>query len=228
MDITTWIRKELEKNIDNQYKEFHSSLVPDIGNMLGVRIPKLRELAKKAAKEDYKKYITNADVTIYEELMIWGMMLGYAKLTREEQQAKLKEFVPYINNWAICDCCCATYKFMKKNQEEWFLFLTSYLHRKEEYQVRFAVVCMLDFFINEAFIDEVLSCLKEVSCEKYYVKMAVAWALSVCYVKFPQKTETVLESKSLKEDVKKKTLQKIRESLRISKEEKERLKQKFQ
>lgn len=228
MDITTWIRKELDKNIDNQYKEFHSSLVPDMGNMLGVRIPKLRELAKKAAKEDYKKYITNADVTIYEELMIWGMMLGYAKLTREEQQAKLKEFVPYINNWAICDCCCATYKFMKKNQEEWFLFLTSYLHRKEEYQVRFAVVCMLDFFINEAFIDEVLSCLKEVSCEKYYVKMAVAWALSVCYVKFPQKTETVLESKSLKEDVKKKTLQKIRESLRISKEEKERLKQKFQ
>lgn len=227
MNITEEIREELQKSIDEEYRKFHGSLVPDMGEFLGVRVPKLRQLAKQAAKEGYREFAVNANPLIYEELMIRGMMIGYGKLSMEEQQEELKKFIPLINNWAICDCCCATYKFMKKDQREWFSFLEAYLAGTGEYEVRFAIVCMLDFFINETYIDEVLERLAGISRQEYYVKMAAAWALSVCYVKFPKKTECILEREALDEEIRRKAVQKIRESLRVTKEEKERLKQKF-
>lgn len=227
MNITEEIREELQKSIDEEYRKFHGSLVPDMGEFLGVRVPKLRQLAKQAAKEGYREFAVNANPLIYEELMIRGMMIGYGKLSMEEQQEELKKFIPLINNWAICDCCCATYKFMKKDQREWFSFLEAYLAGTGEYEVRFAIVCVLDFFINETYIDEVLERLAGISRQKYYVQMAAAWALSVCYVKFPKKTECILEREALDEEIRRKAVQKIRESLRVTKEEKERLKQKF-
>lgn len=221
--VTVWLRNELRTHIDETYKQFHSSLVPGLTEMMGVRIPVLRELAKKAAKEDYYGFSEDFQSSVYEEVMIRGMIIGYAKFSIEEQQRELRKFVPLINNWAVCDSCCTTYKFMKKNQEEWFSFLEPYLNSSQEYEIRFAVVCLLDFFIQEAFIDRILSCFSNIHHEGYYVKMAVAWAVSVCYVKFPEKTEEFLLKNTLDAFTHNKAIQKIRESYRVSREDKERL-----
>lgn len=223
--ITAWLRGELQKHIDETYKQFHTSLVPGLTEMMGVRIPILRELAKKAAKEDYCGFVQDFQPEIYEEVMIRGMMIGYGKFPMEEQKRELKKFIPLINNWAVCDNCCTTYNFMKKNQEEWFSFLEPYLNSSQEYEIRFAVVCLLDFFVQEAFIDRILNCFSDIHHEGYYVKMAVAWAVSVCYVKFPEKTEDFLLKNTLDDFTHNKAIQKIRESYRVSKEEKERLNQ---
>ena len=223
--VTQWVREELKKNTDPDYREFHKSLVPGMGNFLGVRVPQLRRISKKAAREDYWRFAKEADTEMYEELMVRGMMIGYARLSKEEQRRELEAFVPYINNWAICDCCCATYKFMKKGQEEWFAFLKVYADSVQEYEIRFALVSMLDFFINEEYIDQVLEILGKVRHEGYYVNMAAAWAVSVCYVKFPEKTEVFLRKNLLDDFTHNKAIQKIRESYRVSKEEKERLKE---
>lgn len=94
----------------------------------------------------------------------------------------------------------------------------------EVYEIRFGVVCLLDFFINEAYIDAVLEEMKKIHHDGYYVKMAVAWAVSICYIHFPEKTQKLLKENSLDDWTHNKTIQKIRESLRISKEEKEMLK----
>lgn len=222
-DITQWIRNELYKNSEEAYRAFHSSLVPGISNILGVRMPKLREIAKKAAKENYREFIENIDTQVYEELMLWGMILGYAKLSIEERKQELAKFVPHINNWAICDCSCATYKFMRDFPEEWMLFLKTYLISTQEYELRFAVVCLLDFFVNETYIEEVLDLLSQIRHNGYYVKMAVAWAISVCYVKFPEKTEKIFVENLLDDFTHNKSIQKIRESYRVPKESKERL-----
>lgn len=222
-DITQWIRNELYKNSEEDYRAFHSSLVPGISNILGVRVPKLREIAKKAAKENYREFIENIDTQVYEELMLWGMILGYAKLSIEERKQELVKFVPHINNWAICDCSCATYKFMRDFPEEWILFLKAYLISTQEYELRFAVVCLLDFFVNETYIEEVLDLLSQIRHNGYYVKMAVAWAISVCYVKFPEKTEKIFVENLLDDFTHNKSIQKIRESYRVPKESKERL-----
>lgn len=221
--VTVWLRNELRTHIDETYKQFHSSLVPGLTEMMGVRIPVLRELAKKATKEDYYGFSEDFQSSVYEEVMIRGMMIGYAKFSIEEQQRELRKFVPLINNWAVCDSCCTTYKFMKKNQEEWFSFLEPYLNSSQEYEIRFAVVCLLDFFIQEAFIDRIFSYFSNIHHEGYYVKMAVAWAVSVCYVKFPEKTEEFLLKNTLDAFTHNKAIQKIRESYRVSREDKERL-----
>lgn len=191
--------------------------------MVGVRVPNIRKIAKKAAKIDYYAYAKEADLSVYEELMIRGMMIGYACLTMEEQKTELRKFVPHINNWAVCDCCCATYKFMKKNQEDWFSFLEEYVYSHSEYQVRFAVVCMLDFFICEAFLERVLDLLSQIRQEGYYVKMAVAWAVSICYIKFPRETERLFTENLLDDFTHNKAIQKIQESYRVEKADKERL-----
>lgn len=193
--------------------------------MRGVRLPILRNLAKHAAKEDYQTFAENFDVEVYEERMIRGMMIGYAKLTMEEQKAELAKFIPIIDNWSVCDSCCTTFKFMKKAQEEWFAFLFPYLNSNKEYEIRFAVVCLLDFFVNEKFIDRILVCLANIRHNGYYVKMAVAWAVSICYMKFPEKTEAFLMKNYLDDFTHNKTIQKIRESYRVTKEDKERLNQ---
>lgn len=223
--LTSWIRNELQEWAEPEYKKFQHSLIPDLDlELLGVRIPKLRELAKKAAKEGYEEFAQEADLSVYEEVMIRGMMIGYKPMTLEQQKEELTAFIPFLSNWAVCDSCCTTYKFMKKNQEEWFSFLQSYFNAKEEYQIRFAVVCLLDFFLNPQFVDRVLTVLAGLKQEKYYVKMAVAWALSSCYVKFPQKTERILKEDFLDDFTQNKTIQKIRESFRVSGEAKEHLK----
>lgn len=220
-----WVREELKKNTDQAYREFHSSLIPGIGRILGVRVPKLRELSKKAARETYWETSKELDLSLYEELMIRGMLIGYGKLTREEQKKELEDFVPHIDNWAVCDCCCSTYKFMKKDQEEWFRFLETYARGDREYEIRFALVCMMDFFIKEEFLDRMFRIFSQIRHEGYYVKMGMAWALSVCYVKFPKETESFLRQNTLDAFTHNKTIQKIRESLRVSKEDKERLKE---
>ena len=223
-EIICRIRKELRLSADKEYQQFQASLIPGVSCMMGVRVPKLREIAKRTAREDYWGYVTEYDRTVYEELMIRGMMIGYGKLTVEEEQKELKEFVPLLNNWSICDSCCATYHFMKKDQQEWFSYLKEWLKSGQEYEIRFAVVCLLDYFVEETYLPSLLTLFSEITSDAYYVKMAVSWALSVCYVKFPEETEKLLESGRLDAFTQNHTIQKIRESRRVSQANKERLK----
>lgn len=145
-EVMQAIRAELESNIDAKYREFHSSLVPGQNcRILGVRIPVSRWIAKATARDHYEVYTEQFNPEVYEELLIRGMMIGYGKLTREEQTAELDRFVPMINSWGICDSSCATCHFMKKDQEYWYGYLQKWLKSSREYEIRFGVVCLLDF-----------------------------------------------------------------------------------
>lgn len=215
------IRKELQKWAEPSYKQFHQSLVPGLTTMLGVRMPKLREIAKTLAREDWKGIWEEFREDCYEELMIKGMLIGYGKLSREEQTEYLKRFIPQMNNWAICDCCCNTWKFMKKDQEYWFDFISSYLFSEQEYQIRFGLVSLLDYFVQKTYLERIFFLLDQIHHEGYYVKMGAAWLLSICYIKYPAETWKYMERDSLDDFTHNKGIQKIRESYRISKEEKE-------
>ena len=98
-----------------------------------------------------------------------------------------------------------------------------YLDSTQEYELRFAIVSLLDYFVTENYIERVLRILGDVKHEAYYVKMAVAWAVSVCYVKFPELTWDLLAGNQLDDITHQKSIQKIRESFRVSKEVKDRL-----
>lgn len=215
------IREELINLADEKYKKFHSNLCPGVENILGVRLPILRKLSKDLSKNNYKDYLDNDSVKYYEEVMIEGLIIGYIKADNETRFKYIRNFVPKINNWAVCDSFCNNLKFTKKNMSEVWDFILPYTSSKNEFDVRFAVVMMLNFYIVDGYIDNVLSVLNDIHHDGYYVKMAVAWAVSFAYIHFPDKTLAFLKNNNLDNFTYNKSLQKIIESNRVSKEYKD-------
>ena len=217
------LRKKLFSLADEKYKEFHGSLCPGTNNIIGIRVPILRNLARSVAKEDWREYLKNAKDDYYEEVMLQGMVIGLAKMEFDERIKYVKEFIPKIDNWAVCDVTCAGFKFTKNNMKEVWELLKPYLDSNKEFEIRFAVVMLLDFYITEEYIKDVLEILNNIHHEGYYVKMAVAWAISICYIKFPKETMKLLEKSNLDTFTYNKALQKITESYRVSKQEKDKI-----
>lgn len=217
------IQSKLFELADEEYKKFHTSLCPGTNNMIGIRVPKLRALAKEIVEQDWRNYLKNVKDDYYEETMLQGMVIGLAKMELLERLEYIKKFVPKINNWAVCDVTCAGFKFAKKYPKEVWEFLKPYLKSDKEFEIRFGVVMLLDFYITEEYISQVLNILNEISHEGYYVKMAVAWAISICYIKFPEETFKLLKKNNLDTFTYNKALQKVIESYRVTKEEKEKI-----
>ena len=141
----------------------------------------------------------------------------------EEYRKYLDEFAPKITNWSVCDSCVSGFKFMRTDPDYWFEYLKTYRDSKEEFELRFMIVAMMDHFVDEEHIDEILSICNEIRHDGYYAKMAVAWTLQVCYVKFPEKTRRLLENNSMDDFTHNKAIQKIRESYQVRREEKDEL-----
>ena len=231
---TVWklseVRRQLEENAEDEFRRFTGSLMPGTQRVLGVRVPVLRAMAKNIARGDYEGYLeesrllTGEDLQVsHEELMLQGLVLGAIRIDDQRRMQELNWFVPKIHNWAVCDCCCASYKWMAKDRKFWYPWLLRWLEGEREYEIRFTVVSLLDHFVTQEYIDRILQVFREINHPGYYVKMAVAWALSVCYVKFPRQTEELLREQILDPFTQNKTIQKIRESLRVTKEQKDYL-----
>lgn len=222
------IYKRLQNSSEEGYKKFSCKLNPtvDPDSVMGVRIPVLRALAKELAKGDFREYIQELpEDCAFEERMIHGMILGYCKVSWEEWCQLVEGFVPHIKDWATCDSAAMTMKIIQKHPEEGWTFLQQFLSDKGEYARRFGAVMLLANFIREDYADRVLAAYEEMDREPYYVMMAVAWGVSHCYTAFPQKTEQFLKKESLDVKTHNKAIQKIRESYRVDREDKDRLKE---
>ena len=218
------ILNDIKELVDEKYREFHSGLCPDTNNILGVRVPVLRDYAKSLMDEDWKETYKNIGNNYYEEIMLQGMMIGLAKISLKEHLEYLEKFIPKIDNWAVCDITCAGFKFVKKNREKVFKFLQKYLKSSREFEIRFAIVMLLDHYIVDEYVDQVIQILDTVNHkEYYYVRMAVAWTLSIIYIKYPQKALKYLKSNNLDNETFNKTLQKILESNRVNKSDKNKI-----
>ena len=214
------IRECLMGLADEQYRQFHSKLVPGKNNILGVRLPHLRKLAQELAKNDWQTYIATAHDDYNEEIMLQGLVIGYVKGDIREILSYVTNFVPKINNWGVCDSFCNSLKITKKHTLLVWEFLQPYLLSREEFQLRFGIIMLLSFYIEDEYIDRVLILLDGAKHDGYYVKMAVAWTISICFIKFPQKTLPYLHKNTLDDFTYNKALQRITESLRVSQESK--------
>lgn len=214
------IRERIFERSEEAYKLFQHNLIPGEDRILGVRLPYLRELAKEIAKEDWREYLNNAQGEYYEEIMLQGLVIGYAKAAPEEILKYAALFIPKITNWAVCDSFCTGLKLAKKHPQLVWDFIQPYLKSGKEFEIRFAVIMMLAYFITDNDIDQVISSLDQVRHEGYYVKMGVAWAISVCYVKYPVKTMAYLKDCGLDDFTFNKSLQKILESYRVDQDAK--------
>lgn len=209
------IKEQLFELADEEYRTFSAALIPNINNVMGVRLPELRKLAQKIAKGDWRTYLAQAENEFFEETMLQGMIIGYVKTDIEEILRYITDFVPKINNWSVCDSFCSGLKFTNMNKQRVWDFLQPYLWSEEEYDIRFGTVMLLNYYIDETYIHSVLEELNRIKHEGYYVKMAVAWAVSICFVKLPEPTMAYLKSNSLDDVTYNKALQKITESYRV-------------
>ena len=217
------IINKLKELSDDNYKKLQMKLCPNVNNIIGVRVPKLREYAKELSKENWKKNYNFLKNEYYEETMLQGMMLGLGKNPIQDTITYLKCFIPEIDNWATCDVTCAGLKFTKKNQETMWKFINSYIRSTKEFERRFAVVMILDYYIIDEYIDQTLKTLDKIKTKEYYVMMAVAWAVSVAYIKYPEKGMEYLEKCHLDLTTYNMALQKILDSYRVSDEKKSKI-----
>lgn len=217
------IKKKLFELSDQKYKEFHGGLCPGTENIIGVRVPVLRKYAQELFKEkDWKQTIEEIDNQYYEEIMLQGMLIGQVK--NEDINTILKyveKYVPKIDNWAICDVFCAGLKITKKYKKEMWNFIQKYLKSDKEFEIRFGIVMILDYYIDEEYLKEDLKIFDSINHEGYYVKMAVAWAVSICLIKYYKDTVEYLKKSKIDNWTYNKAIQKAIESYRISDEQKD-------
>lgn len=142
-----------------------------------------------------------------------------------EQFGLIGRYVSCIDNWSLCDSFCAGLKFAREYPAETWDFIQPFLRSEKEYEIRFGVVMILNYFITEAYIARLFPVFDAIKHDGYYVKMAVAWAVSMCYVKFPEETQGYLENNSLDDFTFNKALQKIVESRSVTEEVRRRMRQ---
>ena len=218
------IKKQLFNMQDLKYKVFHTSLCPNTDNIIGVRVPILRLYAKQLLQQyDWKELLNKIDSQYYEEIMLQAMIIGMAKLSINETFELLKGLIPKIDNWAVCDTCCAGLKITKKYKEKMWNFISTYINSNNEFEIRFALVMILDYYITDEYVDQILEIVDNIKHDGYYVKMAVAWLLSVCYIKQKNKTLMYLQKNNIDNWTYNKALQKILESNRVEIEDKDKI-----
>lgn len=209
------LREQLLNMAEPGYRDFHAALVPGVGNILGIRLPLLRGIAREIARGDWRAFLAGDDVLYYEERMLRGLVIGYARCTPGEKLEYVARFVPEIDNWAVCDCFC--WRLKAAERTPMWDFIQPYFHAEREYELRFAVVMALGNFVDVEHLEKLLELLGGIRHEGYYARMGVAWAVSVCFIKFPERTMRWLrEACPLDDWTFNKSLQKIVESYRVT------------
>lgn len=221
------IKEYLLKLSENSNKEFARTLNPGVENVLGLRLPELRKLAAGIAESDWKAYLSCASTFYMEERMLQGMVLGYIKPDDdiENYLTYVTRFVKIINSWSVCDSFkfAGGKKYITRHAGRLWEYVKAYMCADGEYEIRFGVVMAMKYFIDDVHIDEYLSLLDNIKNDGYYVKMAVAWAVSSCFVKYPDKTIDFILHSSLDNFTYNKSIQKIIESFRVGEDMKTKL-----
>lgn len=207
---------------DENYRRFHAKLIPDIpiDNIIGVRTPVLRKYAKEVAKlPEANIFLESLPDIYYEENNLHGALLSllYPKdiIAFMEQ---LERFLPYVDNWATCDMLSP--KIFKKHLPYVYERVQKWLQSDAVYTIRFGIVTLLGFYLDDAFEPEMLQLVANVRSEEYYVNMAVAWYFSMALVKQYDATLPYIQNRVLEPWTHNKSIQKAIESRRIPQETK--------
>ncbi len=156
--------------------------------------------------------------------MLKGMIIGLSKKEKFEEIKKyIESYIPKINNWALCDVFCAGLKITSKYEKEMWQFIQKYLKSDKEFEIRFGVVIILDYYIKEEYLEEIFKIIEKIENDGYYVKMAIAWEISISLIKYYDRTKEFLQKSQLDKFTHNKAIQKAIESYRITEKQKAEL-----
>ena len=233
---------------DERYRNGHLRVINALSDtkIMGVHIPELKKLAKELSKRaDAEQFLASFeqefhhDRLCFEEKIVWGLLINALKAPETQKYAYLRAFVPAMDNWAVCDTICCNIKWINDKNTLWE-FLQPYFDSDKEFEVRFAVVMSMIFFLDEESFPKVAARLDSLDFSgiqsefmspkearhadqvrgvakgerPYYVRMAVAWLLATGLAKIPEMTRAYVNSCRLPEDVIRLYKRKARESFK--------------
>ena len=186
----------------------------------GISVPELRKFAQKVAKDNYGEFVENNDYSTFELKLLHAFVIGYIKDDINTLIKYFKDFMPYVDDWATNDSLCQNFKIARKYPDIVWKFLMKYKNSNKEFESRIVSVTLLSHYLNDKYIDKVIAVLNSLNTDDYYSQMGVAWAVATVMGKYPEKCLNYLKSKECKLDkiTYNKSLQKIRESYRVSDE----------
>lgn len=216
--INKIIKNQLISHCDKSYQNFSSKLLPGINNILGIRLPILRKIAKQISNQDWKSYLENACDDYFEETMLQGLVIGYINTDIFQLLPYIASFIAKINNWSICDSFCFNLKITQKSPDIIYQFINKYFYSENEFHTRFSVVMLLRWFNKKELINQNLKILDSIKTDKYYAQMAIAWALAEFFITDQNIVLNYLQNSNLDKFTYNKSIQKIKESKKVSDE----------
>lgn len=224
MRVLTEIQKKLYNLKDEKYREFTSKLIPEISKdeIIGVRTPHLKNLAKEIfIKGNYEGFLKELPHKYHEENLLHGFIIGKIK-EYEKALGFTEKFLPYVNNWAVCDSLRPA--SFRKNKSSMLKSIKKWVKSGHVHTIRFGVEMLMCHYLDDDFKEDYLEIPAEIKSEEYYVNMMIAWFYATALAKRYDETLPYLESKRLSTWVHNKTIQKAIESYRITPNKKEYLK----
>ncbi|MBR2743341.1 MAG: DNA alkylation repair protein [Clostridia bacterium] len=218
------LKKELAALSSEKHAEFSKKLIPTSALIMGVKTPELKRLAKKISRGDYKAFLSAPCYNTYEETALRALVISFAKLDLSERLALIEDFVPHIDNWAVCDLFCSALRpVIKKNRGEFFALIQKYLYSDKEFYIRFGLVVILVGFVCEEYAPLAFEIFDTVDKSAFYAMMGAAWTLAEFYIKLPELTLPYLLNNRLDDRTYNKAISKMLESYRVSDEDKKML-----
>ena len=209
LNRSNWNKSDYQKFVnylfsfeDLEYKNFNSKLVLK-NNLIGIRVPILKKIAKELAKGNYKEFISIMNHNYHEEVLIHGLILGYIK----DPMNYFDDYIKYMNDWQSCDITIYNMKYFKYNQD--INYIKKYLYHRVGY------VILLTYYIKDEYIDELYNIVDNYNSDSYYVKMAVAWLLSYLIIYDKNRAVKYLKKSKLDDFTYNKGIQKAIESKKI-------------
>ena len=228
--MRTKILEILHTMKEEKYKNFSLKLLPKDTKLLGVRIPYLKKLAKEMVKDKraelYLK-VSPKEFIYQEEKMLYSLLISGTNQITQDKIIAIKKYVPFIKNWSECDTFCASLKCVNNDKKMYYDEFINYIQSEYEYEIRFFYVIALNYFLTDELLPQILHHIAQQKYVGFYDKMAVAWFLSIAYIKYPKKIEKYLQSTTIDTFVFQKTISKICDSFKVTKATKEKIKVQF-
>lgn len=215
--------EELKSYKEEEFRLFSLKTINTNYEMLGVRTKYLEKLAKRLKDVDIDNFYSLVTFTYYEEVMILGFVIAKTKDNKKRKEY-FKRFIERVDNWAICDSVINRFKLKESELDDYLPYIKDLILDKHEFSSRSGYVFLLNYYVKEKYLDDIFLLIKANRNNTYYVKMAISWLLSYTYFLDKEKTLSFIKNEITDVFIYNKSINKIRESLKCGKDEKEELK----
>lgn len=218
------LRQRLKSCGNENLKKFSERLIDTRYEIIGLAVPYLRSFAKELAKENAFELLDDFQSESYEETCLYGYLVGEYKGDISRLKEYLTAYIPYIDNWSTCDTVVSSLKLIKKYRDEFMPFIEKYIRSDKEFEIRFAVVCLMDHYLIDGYFDKAVETVKLADTSEYYASMAVSWFIQTLFVKSKERAELLLTERVFDERTHNKAIRKICDSFRVTDEDKTEIK----